>query len=148
MSLFNECQRALVVTAFETIDESLDQALSLLDPQGRRSIFSPELADARPEQYRVFREELTQLRSAMREFMVQHGLHLPRPSISSVWSARTALMTAIVTLEECGSSAMCCYGDLSPEAAAALDSGISRLKETLARLQTRLAEAAAVGSRQ
>lgn len=142
MSLFNHSQKALVAGAFETIDESLDQALNLLDPQGRRSIFSQELCDAQPEHYQAFREELTQLRTAMREFLVAHGFHLPRPSISAVWSARTAVMAALVTLDECGSGCMSAYGELRPEAAAALDAGLRRLKEPLARLQAKLATAA------
>ena len=142
MPHFNHSQKALVAGTSRPSTNRSIRRLSLLDPQGRRSIFSSELCDALPEHYQVFREELTQLRAAMREFLVEHGFHLPRPSISSIWSARTAVMAALVALEECGSSSMSCYGDLSPEAAKALDAGLQRLKQPLARLQARLAEAA------
>ncbi len=140
MSLFNESQSARLVVTFKAIDDSLTQALALLDPAGARNLFSLHRADATAEQYARFRIETERLRTAMREFLTEVGIAIPPPTISAVWNARTALMTAIVSLEDCGPKAMRGYGELASEAAPVLTAGLKRLSQMLAQMQAQLSQ--------
>jgi hypothetical protein len=140
MQLFNESQSARLMVTFKAIDDSLTQALALLDPAGARNLFSLHKADATAQQFAQFRVATKRLRTAMREFLTQVGIAIPPPTISAVWNARTALMTAIVSLEDCGPKAMRGYGELAPEAAPVLTAGLKRLSQMLAHMQAQLAQ--------
>ena len=140
MSLFNDSQAARLVVTFKAIDDSLTQSLALLDPRGARNLFSLHWADATVEQYEQFRDGTERLRSAMREFLTYCQIPLPQPTISAVWNARTALMTGIVSLEDCGPKAMRGYGELPQESAEFLTAGLKSLAQTLKQMQARLAQ--------
>jgi len=104
-------------------------------------LFSTHQPDATPRQHRVFAEATVRIREALREFLVQNDIPLPEPTISSVWAARAALLTGVVSLEECGPKGMRGYGDLDPQAAKVLQTGLRRLSEMLAQLEAQLTEA-------
>ena len=125
---------------FEAIDGMLSQALAMLDPAGPRSPFSTHISDATAEQYARFGEEVARFRALMQAFMVRHGIPLAEPKLSSVWAARSALLTAIVSLEGLAPKAMRGYGSLSPEAAHTLESELKGLVSALGRMQAHLAD--------
>lgn len=138
MPLFNEGQKARLSVTFKAIDESLARALAQLDPAAAHSLFSTHKPDATAEQYRLFAAATVRIREAMREFLRQNDIPLPEPTISSLWAARAALLTGIVSLEECGPKGLRGYGELQPAAARALESGLPRLRELLAQLEAEL----------
>ena len=123
---------------FEAIDEMLSRALAMLDPAGPRSPFSMHISDATTEQYERFGEEAARYRAAMQGFMKRHGIPLAEPTLSSVWAARSALVTAIVSLEGLAPKSMRGYGSLSPEAAQALETELKELVGALGRMQSHL----------
>jgi hypothetical protein len=138
--LFNENHKARIRVTFEAIDEMLSRALAMLDPAGSRSPFSTHISDATAEQYNRFGEEAARYRAAMESFMKRHGIPLAEPKLSSVWAARSALVTAIVSLEELAPKSMRGYGSLSPEAAQTLETEIKELIGALGRMQSHLTD--------
>jgi hypothetical protein len=140
MTLFNENHKARIRVTFEAIDEMLSRALVMLDPAGPRSPFSMHISDAAPEQFVSFAEDAARYRAAMQAFMQRHGIPLAEPTLSSVWAARSALLTAIVSLEELGPKSMRGYGSLSPEAAQTLETEMAELIAALGRMQSHLAD--------
>lgn len=146
MTLFNENHKARIRVTFETIDEMLSRARTMLDPAAPRSPLSIHISDATPEQFARFGEDASQYRAAMQAFMQRHDIPLAEPTLSSVWAARSALLTAIVSLEELGPKSMRGYGSLSPEAAKTLESEVQSLIAVLQRMQRELAVGAAKDS--
>jgi hypothetical protein len=141
-TLFNENHKARIRVTFEAIDEMLSRALAMLDPAGPRSPFSMHVSDATAEQFRRFGEEAARYRAAMQDFMTRHGIPLAEPKLSSVWAARSALLTAIVSLEELAPKSMRGYGSLSPDAARTLETEIKGLIGALGRMQSHLTDEA------
>lgn len=139
-TLFNENHKARIRVTFEAIDEMLSRALAMLDPAAPRSAFSMHISDATAEQYQRFGEEAARYRAAMQAFMVRHDIPLAKPTLSSVWAARSALLTAIVSLEELGPKSMRGYGSLSTEATQTLEVEIKGLIGSLSRMQSHLAD--------
>ena len=125
---------------FEAIDEMLSRALAMLDPTGSRSPFSMHINDATAEQYNRFGEEAARYRAAMQSFMNRHGIPLAEPKLSSIWAARSALLTAIVSLEELAPKSMRGYGNLSLEDAKTLETELEELVGALGRMQTHLTD--------
>jgi len=140
MTLFNENHKARIRVTFEAIDEMLSRALQMLDPAAGRSPFSMHVSDATPEQFARFGEKAARYRAMMQAFMQRHGIPQAEPTLSSVWAARSALLTAIVSLEELGPKSMRGYGSLSPEAAQTLESEIQALIAALGRMQAHLTD--------
>ncbi len=79
----------------------------------------------------------------MQSFMKRHGIPLAEPKLSSIWAARSALVTAIVSLEELAPKSMRGYGSLSPEAAQTLETELKELVGTLGRMQAHLIDESA-----
>lgn len=140
MTLFNDNHKARIRVTFEAIDEMLTRALAMLDPAAPRSAFSMHISDATPEQFARFGDEAAEIRAAMQRFMKQYGIPLAEPTLSSVWAARSALLTAVVSLEELGPKSMRGYGSLTPEAAETLDREMRGLIAALGRMQHDLAD--------
>jgi hypothetical protein len=136
--MFNENHKARIRVTFEAIDEMLSRALVMLNPAGSRSPFSMHITDATHEQFARFGEEAQKIRAAMQSFMQRYGIPLAEPSLSSVWAARSAILTAVVSLEELGPKSMRGYGALSPEAAQTLDAEMRDLIAALQRMQSHL----------
>ncbi len=138
--MFNENHKARIRVTFEAIDEMFTRALAMLDPAGPRSAFSMHVGDATREQFARFGEEASRFRVAMQEFMQRHGIPLAEPTLSSVWAARSALLTAVVSLEELAPKSMRGYGALSQDDADVLDRQIQQLNATRGRMQSHLTE--------
>jgi hypothetical protein len=140
MTLFNENHKARIRVTFEAIDEMLSRSLAMLDPMGPRSPFSMHISDATADQFRQFGDGAARFRAAMQEFMQRHGIPLADPQMSSVWAARSALLTALVSLEELAPKSMRGYGALSAEAGKTLEAELKELIGALGRMQAHLAD--------
>ena len=144
--MFNENHKARIRVTFEAIDEMLAQALAMLDPDGPRSPFSMHISDATAEQFGRFGEEAARFRAAMQGFMKRHGIPLAEPKLSSVWAARSALLTAVVSLEELAPKSMRGYGSLLPEDAQTLETELKGLSSALGRMQAHFTDERPTGS--
>jgi hypothetical protein len=128
-----------LLTTFKHIDEILEQALSRFNSSSG-SPFSEFVADATPAQRHALAEHIERLRVAMRGFLEQHQIAIPRPSKSALKAASTACQHAGVAIEELQPRYMRAYGALSPAADAELGRLVAELSDALRKMNASLAE--------
>jgi GTP-binding protein EngB required for normal cell division len=142
MSLFNDNHKRTLRSRFEYVDGLLGEAVRFLDAAQPPSPFSDHVPDASPVQQKVISDYAARLRGEMRRFMENHGIDLPRPHVSSVWSARTTLNFAEIAIEELKPRYMRGYGGLPEEAAHELNLLVTQLADLLHRMEGFLAQGA------
>lgn len=135
-------QRRLLGT-FEHLDELMEEVVRALDPSCCQSPFNKLISDAAPIQHKVMADYVAKVRAIMLQLLREHEVPLTSPTISAVWSARVALTTARVSVEELRPQAMRGYGELSPDASKHLNLTVAELDELLARMESYLAEGSA-----
>jgi len=128
MAQLNDNHKQHLLSAFRVIDQRLGEILGLLNPDRGCSPFSDYVPDATPLQHRVVADHVTRIRASMRRILTEQGVILPPPSISSVWAARTGLLSAEIDLEELRPRSMRGYGELPEGSAQQLDAMVMELR--------------------
>jgi GTP-binding protein EngB required for normal cell division len=140
MARLNANHKARLTATFRHLDELLSQALRNLDEVEARSPFSEHILDTTPVQRKVAADYVGHVRATMLTILERLQMPRPQPHVSSIWAARTALVSAEIAVEELKPRYMRGYGELSPTASADLDRVVAELLELLRRTSSYLAQ--------
>jgi GTP-binding protein EngB required for normal cell division len=132
--VLNSNHVACLRATFRSVDESLAHAVALLDSSRDGSPFSELAHDATPVQRKVVMDYVSRIRAEMRSFLESNGAPLSEPMRSSVWAARTAILMAVVAVEELGPKYMRGYGEVLPEDSKALTAAVAQITDLLDRI--------------
>jgi GTP-binding protein EngB required for normal cell division len=135
----NESQRRHLLATLRHADRALADAAARLAAGASAGPFQDHVPDASPVQAKVTGDSLARFREALGKALALYGLAPPRPTVGAVWSARAALLSAEIALEDLAPRGMRGYGELSAEAAAALDGTVAELKTLVQRMARYLA---------
>lgn len=117
----NEHHRKRLLVTLDRVDKQIADALHDLDSADRSSPFQRHIPDSLPIQRKVMADYLTRLRRMMMGILDRFNIQSRKPSVSSVWAFRIALMYAKTDIEELAPRHMRGYGELSAEAARDLE---------------------------
>ncbi len=124
------------------VDNMLREAFQALESAETPSPFQRYQPDSLPVQRKVIGDYLARLRDAMVRTLESQGIAASRPSVSAIWSFRTALMSAKIAVEELRPKYMRGYGELAEEAAQKLEAVSAQLADVLDRMSNYLAQGA------
>jgi hypothetical protein len=139
MSGLNENHQRSLRSIFHHIDELLDEGVRLLDPAQSQSPFSDIVCNGTQAQQGVIADYTARVRSAMGRMLIEQGIRLPAPSVPAVWTCRTLLASAQVTIEEMRAPHLRGGGEIGQEAAAELDAMAGELADLIRRMEDYLA---------
>ncbi len=137
--MFNDRHKSYIQSVFQAVDESLANVVRFVDPTA--SPLSGRAADATPAQARISAEWAAHLRDTMCRLLAEQKIALPAEKISSVWAARTAIITARIAVEELDVRTVRGYGPLTDEDARALQSITAQLISELNEMERALVTA-------
>ncbi len=133
--MLNENQQRYVISRLQSIDQMLAEAADQLEPPDRERIFAAASPDATPEQRKVLRDYLAQVRFALRRFMLAQQLRGGSSPRSGVWSFRVTLEFARIAAEELRPRYWRGYGEVDAESAASAERFAADLTTLLRRME-------------
>ncbi|HEY6321784.1 MAG TPA: dynamin family protein [Thermoanaerobaculia bacterium] len=139
MADLNESQRRHLLATLRYADRVIADAAARLAAGASPGPFQELVPDASPVQAKVTEDSLARFREALVQALALYGIAPSRPTVGAVWSARTALLSAEIALEDLVPRRMRGYGELSAAAAAALDGTVAELKTLVQRMARYLA---------
>ena len=135
----NRNQKNRLLTSFEYIDQLIADAEQILSPARRGCLFPEFPLDVTPAGLEEFERGTTEFRMSIQKVLQRLGLQPRSPYISALKGALTNLILVDIALEELKSRYMRGYGELTREAAEALDDEVSQMQNAIARIRERLA---------
>ena len=133
-----DSQKQHLLATFGYVDRLLNDALQLLNGAEVPSPFQQCVPDSLPIQRKVLADYVMRLRGSMVRTLEKHGVTLPKPQISSLWSFKTKLMSAAIAVEELRPKYMRGYGDLPDDATRDLEALASQITDILDRMSSYL----------
>ena len=137
--MLNDNQKRSVRAIYHAIDDTLIDVLDLLDSTRYVSPLSQMTNDAKPEQFAFVADQAERIRSRIRDALATQNIPIAPPLRSTVWSARTEILMALVTLEELAPRRLQGYGNVSPPDAQTLNGIGDDLRELLHGIESFLA---------
>jgi hypothetical protein len=134
MPHLNDSQKRHLVTTFRHVDRLLAGAAKTLAATASPGPFQDVVPDATPAQAKVIEDSLARFREALVEALAVYGVRPPPPAAGAVWSARTALLSAEIALEDLTPRSMRAYGELPDAAAAPLERIAAELTSLVRRM--------------
>jgi GTP-binding protein EngB required for normal cell division len=128
-----------LLLTFEHVDKQLGDALHALGSADLPSPFQRCVPDSLPIQRKVMADYIARLRRMMVGVLDRHDIVRRKPTVSSVWAFRTALMFAKADIEELAPKYMRGYGGLSPAATHDLEVLVAELGSALDQMERYLA---------
>jgi hypothetical protein len=138
--VLNDKQKSYICVVFRTVDETIDEAAQFLDPTQPPSPFSDRLLDGSVDQHRTMVEQAERLRERLGQLLADQGISLPEKRSSSVWAARTAVLTAKISVEELAPRTVRGYGPLADDDCRELEKMMSELLDLLNRMELNLSQ--------
>lgn len=136
----NDAQRRHILAVCRRIDELLAETDNRLGPSTQAALFPNYAADASPIQQKRTADYARCLRSAMQAVLERLEVAVPRAGVSAVWSARTLLMTAQVTVTDLEPQRLAGYGAVPEEDARELRALVAELSNWLDQMEAYLAQ--------
>jgi GTP-binding protein EngB required for normal cell division len=114
----NDNHRNALLSGFKYIDRLLGDGLAgIASVADEDAVFSPLVPDATPLQRKVVVSQIARIRRSIRSALSACEIRIRAPTISAVWSLRSLLTAASVSLEELGPKYLKGYGPLDDESA-------------------------------
>ena len=126
-----DSQKQHLLATFGYVDRLLNDALQSLSSVEVPSPFQQYMPDSLPMQREVLAEHVMRLRALMVLTLEKHGVTLPKPQVSSLWSFKIKLMSAASAIEELRPKYMQGYGNLTDDATRDLEALASQTKDIL-----------------
>jgi len=133
--MFNESQRRYLLSRLHSVEETLSEAIERLNPPESGRVFRTVSADATPTQRKILADYLSQLRFALRRFMLAQQLRDERRRPGALWSLQTAVVFAKIAAEELRPRYWRGYGEVDSDSAAAAERIAAELTTLLHRIQ-------------
>ncbi len=133
-----DSQKQHLLSTFGYVDRLLNDALQSLSAAEAPSPFQRCVPDSLPIQRKVLADYLASLRAQMVRVLEKHGIEIPKPQVSSLWSFKTSLMSAAIAIEELRPKYMRGYGDLTDDATSDLEALASQITDILDRMSNYL----------
>jgi hypothetical protein len=142
MSRLTSAQRNSVLASARHLDNLLVEGLHILRQSGSEALFPQYLPDAAPTQVRRIEDSVQRFRSALVQALDDFGIDRPTPRTSALHAARVNLVYAEVALEDLSPARLRGYGEVTPEAAVALEGVVVELRALLRQMMEVLGEGA------
>lgn len=140
---FNDNHQRRLRIAFQYIDKLLSEAEHTMEEATSTSPFREHVDDTTPIQRKVVHDYVVRIRETMRRMMEELEIALPEKRSGAVWAVNTNLLFCSIALSEITADRMRGYGQMSAEAAAALDGVRGELGSLLDKLADYLAKGGA-----
>lgn len=138
--MLNPNHKSSLQATFHTIDEALSRAGMLLDSSREQSPFSELAPDATPLQRDVIGDYATRIRAAMQSVLEHYGIPPTHAQRSSLWSARVAMLSSAIALEEVQPNRLRGFGEISADDARDLMVHLTPIRELLYDAQSYLTQ--------
>ena len=138
----NDNHKRHLLHTLEHVDQVLSGALQTLTSAELPSPFQRCQSDSLPVQRKVLADYVSRLRGMMVRILDSHGIIVPKPQVSSLWSFQSTLLSAKIAVEELAPKYMRGYGDMPDEVAHELDVLTTQLMDVLDRMSGYLARGA------
>lgn len=134
----NDNHRRALTSTFRHIDEILVEIEAVVAGLGSSSPFAEYVQDLTPTQRQVVMDSLNEVRKRMAEILDRIGAESGGRKTSASWSILNSLTFAGIALDDSRPARLNGYGQLSPDAAKALEAILGDLARSVSRVQTYL----------